>query len=301
MADNTIIITLAGMDDVGKKKKRQKAVPADLAPAGISASSSPFFSLSKRNKKKKRRNINPDSTTIASSQAPPNPNPSITISKADHNATLRLLKTMDWTMAKNTSRRNVIRTDDKDTPRNKMGKPYCMSFIFGRNMKDPTGSLSYWSQKYPQVYEKLQALMAKYDPSFHFTHITLNCNLRCKRHTDGGNAGPSYIAAFGDFQGGGLIVEQPGGGLPEQTLNCRSQFVKFNGKTQPHETSKFKGERFTLVYYTSDIVPPTVDRRRPATSKLAASSEAEDQNISSDFAEKFEAMKAKLGRKKRKR
>jgi hypothetical protein len=46
---------------------------------------------------------------------------------------------MDWQMAKNTSRRNVIRSDDPSTPRNSRNKPYCMSFIFGRNMKDPTG------------------------------------------------------------------------------------------------------------------------------------------------------------------
>ena len=200
-------------------------------------------------------------------------------------------------MAKNTSRRNVIRADDRDTPRNQKNKPYCMSFVFGRNMKDPKGGLSWWSTKYPDVYAKLRALMSKYDPDFHYTHITLNRNLRCKRHTDGGNAGPSYIAAFGRFQGGGLIVEPPGGGRPETTLDCQSKFVMFNGKTQPHETAPFTGERFTLVYYTSDIVldKGAVDRR--AASRFAA--DAED--VSPRFAEKFEAMKAKLARRTKRR
>ena len=159
-------------------------------------------------------------------------------------------------MAKNTSRRNVIRHDDPSTPRNRMNKPYCMSFIFGRNMKDPDGSMSYWSAKYPKVYSELRDLMAKYDRDFGYTHITLNRNLRCKRHTDGGNAGPSYIAGFGDYRGGGLLVEPPGGGgsSDETTvLDLRGRFVTFNGKTQPHETLAFEGERFTLVYYTSDI------------------------------------------------
>jgi hypothetical protein len=163
---------------------------------------------------------------------------------------------MDWEMAKNTSRRNVIRHDDPSTPRNHMNKPYCMSFIFGRNMKDPDGSMSYWSLKYPKVYSELRDLMARYDRDFGYTHITLNRNLRCKRHTDGGNAGPSYIAGFGDYRGGGLLVEPPGGGgsSDETTvLDLRGRFVTFNGKTQPHETLAFEGERFTLVYYTSDI------------------------------------------------
>jgi hypothetical protein len=175
-----------------------------------------------------------------------------------------------------------------------MNKPYCMSFIFGRNMKDPTGSLSFWSVRYPEVYSELRSLMAKYDPSFDYTHITLNRNLRCKKHTDGGNAGPSYIAAFGDFTGGELLVEKPGGGMPATIMNLKSQFVMFNGKTQPHETLAFTGERFTLVYYTSDIKSEegAVDRRRIASVGEAA-------GLSSDFAAKFNEIKAKLGRKKR--
>jgi len=220
----------------------------------------------------------------------------------------KILQSMDWTMAKNTSRRNVIRAEDDTTPRNEMGKPYCMSFIFGRNMKDPKASLSFWSIKYPKVYTELQKLMSNYDPSFQYTHITLNYNLRCKRHTDGGNLGPSYIAAFGNFDGGELIVEveqhQPSGGIHKSTttdrhLDLKSRFVKFNGKTQPHETSPFHGDRYTLVYYTSDIVPPLVDRRAVSVSSIKA--EEHKMNPDSSLAKKFEAIKAKLGQRKKPR
>jgi hypothetical protein len=226
-------------------------------------------------------------------------NSTIPISRADHDATLALLQTMDWNKAQNTSRRNVIRADDPSTPRNKMNKPYCMSFIFGRNMKDPAGGLSWWSTQYPKVYEKLRTLMTKYDPNFVYTHITLNRNLRCKRHTDGGNAGPSYIAAFGNFIGGGLMVEPPGGGQPETLLDLHSNFVMFNGKTQPHETAPFTGERFTLVYYTSDIAPEegAVDRRRRHVVPGAAAAEAEGVSVS--LTQKFREIKAKLGTRTR--
>ncbi len=127
---------------------------------------------------------------------------SIAISKADHDSTLALLGTIDWDMAKNTSRRNVIRRDDSNTPRNDRNRPYCTSFVMGRNMKDPAGGMSYWSTAYPEVYDELRNLIGRYDPNFAYTHITLNRNLRCKRHTDGGNAGPSYIIGFGDYAGG---------------------------------------------------------------------------------------------------
>lgn len=173
-------------------------------------------------------------------------------------------------------------------------------------MKDPNGSLSFWSTKYPQIYKELQSLMHKYDPSFKYTHITLNYNLRCKRHTDGGNAGPSYIAAFGAFQGGQLIVgnefDQKIGHPLVQTnrdkyLDLKSKFVKFNGKTQPHETAPFTGDRYTLVYYTSDIIPPVLDRR--VSSTTIKPQEKQGLNPDSMFAKKFEAMKAKLSNRKR--
>ena len=283
--------------------KVQSRSPPPPPPLSSSSSSSSSYSSSssspstsshaRRNTKKKSNNANGS-------------NPSIPISKSDHDSTLALLRSMDWEMAKNTSRRNVIRHDDPSTPRNRMNKPYCMSFIFGRNMKDPDGSMSYWSAKYPQVYSKLRDLMARYDRDFGYTHITLNRNLRCKRHTDGGNAGPSYIAGFGDYRGGGLLVEPPGGGgsSDETTvLDLRGRFVTFNGKTQPHETLAFEGERFTLVYYTSDIksggggsegttTGTFADRRRGGITAASA------EGVSSDMAAKFNEIKARLGKKK---
>ena len=270
--------------DVSKRSDgNSDSSPAAAAPATVDASSA-----SNSNKKKKRKL----QLQLQAQSPSPAIHFSIPIAIADHDATLALLKTMDWSLAKNTSRRNVIRGDDPSTPRNHRNKPYCMSFIFGRNMKDPTGSLSYWSVKYPEVYAELRNLMFKYDSAFGYTHITLNRNLRCKRHTDGGNAGPSYIAAFGAYAGGELLVEQPGGGMPETLLDLKSKFVMFNGKTQPHETLAFTGERFTLVYYTSDIKSEegAVDRRRIASVGAAG--------VSSDFAAKFNEIKATLGKKK---
>lgn len=166
-------------------------------------------------------------------------------------------------------------------------------------MKDPEGSLSFWSTKYPRVYAALQMLMKKYDPGFNYTHITLNYNLRCKRHTDGGNEGPSYIAAFGNFTGGELIVgveqnKQKESPSNDRYLDLKSRFVKFNGKTQPHETAPFTGDRYTLVYYTSDIVPPVLDRRAISKPK-----DAHELDPESSFAKKFKAMKAKLGQRKK--
>ena len=237
-------------------------------------------------KKKKRKRINTNTTNKKQKLGI-----TVTVSKIDHDSILSSLRSIDWSDAKNTSRRNVIRTTDSATPRTAQGKPYCQSFIFGRNMKDPNGGMSWWSTEYPTQYEALKQLMVKYVPSFNFTHITLNRNLRCARHQDKGNLGPSFIVGFGPFKGGALIVEDEGGGR-ERVYNVKSQLVSFNGATQPHETKAYTGERFTIVYYTSTIKP-------------SASGGGRQRNTikpSDGMSNKFQEMKkALLSKKKKKR
>ena len=63
----------------------------------------------------------------------------------------------------------------------------------------------------------------------------MNYNLRCERHLDKGNSGPSQIISFGKFRGGRLLLEDEGGGNA-QHVSCYRKFVHFNGATQPHET-----------------------------------------------------------------
>jgi hypothetical protein len=162
----------------------------------------------------------------------------------------------------------------------------------------------------------------------------VNKNLRCKRHTDGGNAGLSYIAGFGNYTGGELIVEEEqqhssststiansssnerSSGAPskpkkEYKLDLKSKFVLFNGKTQPHETCAFSGsDRYTLVYYTSEIntkannttadnkIDSSIDRRSAAAAAAAASTTSRSSDgISPTLVMKFQQMKAKLNKK----
>jgi hypothetical protein len=125
------------------------------------------------------------------------------VTEEEHSRAVALLRGVQWERVRNTSRRNVIREE---------GAKFCMSFIFGRNMKDPDGALSYWSIQYPELYSFFNALMKRIHPTHRYTNITVNKNLQCKRHTDGGNTGNSYIVAFGTYTGGRLFVEKRGGG-----------------------------------------------------------------------------------------
>jgi hypothetical protein len=306
------------VDEVERGNKRHitsTVLSSSLMTAAATASKSSSSSRKKKKMTNKMKDNNPPT------------HPSISISKVDHDTTLQLLSSLDWEMAKNTSRRNVIRPTD--APRNAHNTPYCQSFIFGPNMKDPNNTPSYWSIQYPDIYTAFQGLMTKYNPHFRYTHITVNKNLRCKRHTDGGNAGLSYIAGFGNYTGGELIVEEEqqhssststianssrigSSGAPskpkkEYKLDLKSKFVLFNGKTQPHETCSFSGDRYTLVYYTSEINTKTnnttadnkidcsIDRR--STAAAASTTSSSNDGISSKLVMKFQQMKAKLNKK----
>jgi hypothetical protein len=200
-----------------------------------------------------------------------------------------LLREVNWAKCQNTSRRNVIRVGDPKTPKNAVGKEYCHSFIFGKNMKDSTGGLSYWSVEYPELYAFFQALINRVHPEHSYTNITVNKNLVCKKHTDGGNTGRSYIIAFGKFTGGRLIIEKKGGGDP-RPVDIFRKFVPFEGSTQPHETEAFEGERYSAVFYTSNIVPTEiVPRHRPATISTTTSDVTEGTGVRSETGGKMEA------------
>ena len=207
----------------------------------------------KKKKEKKKKTISGSTSSSASTYETLPLETAVALTRADHDAILAHLRSMKWDECKNTSRRNVIREDASQ--RTPQGKPYCRSFIFGRNMKDPQGRMSWWSTEYPEQYKAMRDLVRKYVPGFRFSHITVNKSLRCKRHRDRGNAGPSLIAGFGPFHGGRLIVERPGGGQPEVAHDIKGKLVSFNGATQPHETAPFTGERYTLVWYQTTIQP----------------------------------------------
>jgi hypothetical protein len=225
------------------------------------------------------------------------------ITDEEHDTAVRLLREVNWNKCQNTSRRNVIRNGDPKTPRNSMGKEYCHSFIFGKNMKDSTGGLSYWSTEYEELYAFFQALIHRVHPEHHYTNITVNKNLVCKKHTDGGNTGRSYIISFGKFTGGRLIIEKKGGGDP-RPVDIYRKFIAFEGSLQPHETEAYEGERYSAVFYTSNIVPTeTAPRKRPAallSGGSAPAGGASGSGVSAEDAgtlamkQKFQDMKKKL-------
>jgi len=86
---------------------------------------------------------------------------------------------------------------------------------------------------------------------FEYSTITINKNLKAKKHTDGGNSGFGGITFLGDFTGGGLYVYNKDN---KPTLyDTHNKLIIFNGANLAHKTETFKGERFALIYYNQQF------------------------------------------------
>jgi len=96
---------------------------------------------------------------------------------------------------------------------------------------------------------------------FCFSGININHNYAGRRHRDAGNEGPSAIKAIGKFSGGKLNYfpkdfKEPGRCEVEDldpkdsvALDLSKKFAFFNGNNA-HGVQPFKGERFSLVYFS---------------------------------------------------
>ena len=104
--------------------------------------------------------------------------------------------------------------------------------------------------KYRELYKETRKLMKLKDPQFKFSSIQFNKNHRSAKHSDAKNTGVSNIIGLGDYTGGELIVYDKEGKNPIKR-NIKNRFYKFDGSLYPHETAPFKGERYSLVFYST--------------------------------------------------
>jgi hypothetical protein len=103
--------------------------------------------------------------------------------------------------------------------------------------------------RYPELLNAIIALGNQVVPKgWKYSAITLNHNVKAKKHKDGSNVGDSVIVAVGEFEGGGLYVYDPDG-KNETLLDIKDNPYMFNGSIYPHKTQPFKGNRYTLVFF----------------------------------------------------
>ena len=104
------------------------------------------------------------------------------------------------------------------------------------------------NKRRPALYKALVQFAEKALPEdFHWNTITLNKDVKARRHTDGQNVGESYIIGFGDYTGGYLRTYIDESDYIAHDIKDRA--LKFNGALVPHETEDFTGTRYTIIFY----------------------------------------------------
>jgi len=105
------------------------------------------------------------------------------------------------------------------------------------------------NRDYPDVLRALAHFGNCVVPSgWTYNAITLNHGVKANKHKDTRNLGPSVIIGIGDFTGGDIKVWDKDDKDPK-VFNLHDKPVMFNGGLLYHQTTPFKGDRYTMVFY----------------------------------------------------
>lgn len=101
--------------------------------------------------------------------------------------------------------------------------------------------LSYYSKKYPELYQKVKEYGEQVCP-FPFQSIHINHNVTCPPHKDTSNQQLSLIVSFGRYTGGELVIEG-------EVHNTFENPVIFNGAEKEHWNLPHDGDKYSLVFF----------------------------------------------------
>jgi hypothetical protein len=97
----------------------------------------------------------------------------------------------------------------------------------------------------PKLYYHLQEFAKSY-VDISWTSITINQDYKCQPHRDKGNYGESFLVAFGDYEGGELVIHE---GDLSGSYNIRYKPIKTDFSKVLHSVKDFTGHRYSLVFY----------------------------------------------------
>jgi len=126
---------------------------------------------------------------------------------------------------------------------NRRGFPKHRSMTLGITRARFSGKvgLSYYSKKYPELYQALKELGERICP-FPFQSIHINHNVTCPPHKDTANQTLSCIIAYGEYTGGELVIE----GKVENTFETP---IIFNGAEKEHWNLPHEGNKYSIVFF----------------------------------------------------
>lgn len=100
--------------------------------------------------------------------------------------------------------------------------------------------ISYYSKKFPKLYELLLELGKKI--GFSFTSIHINHNVVCPPHKDKNNTEYSCIVSIGNYTGGKLIIN-------DIEYDTYLHPLVFDGKNNTHYNTPLEGNKYSFVFF----------------------------------------------------
>ena len=109
--------------------------------------------------------------------------------------------------------------------------------------------------------EILWALRPFLPDDFYFTSVQVNQNSVSEPHTDKNNEGPSVLVSVGDYEGGQFSY------VGFDPMMVRNKAVLIDG-CQEHHSTPYKGQRWSLVFFTHNSVHKLDPGQRGRLEKL---------------------------------
>jgi hypothetical protein len=103
------------------------------------------------------------------------------------------------------------------------------------------------------LYKLLLDFGASYVTDISWNAITVNQNYSAAPHRDRGNVGPSYLVAFGEYEGGALLMHE---GDLSGSHDVRHTPLITDFAAALHSVAPWTGNRCSLVFYTTANTPP---------------------------------------------
>ena len=117
-------------------------------------------------------------------------------------------------------------------------RPKGQDLMLSRESRQPT--------KKP-IYDLLKQLIKQHNPTFRYTSILVNNDVKTEYHFDKNNNGNSYCIGVGNFKGGGIDFKIDG---KVKNINNHNKWLHYNGKDWEHRTASYTGNRYALIYYS---------------------------------------------------
>ena len=127
--------------------------------------------------------------------------------------------------------------------------PRTMTLGKTRHLHTGEKKLSVATKRFPRLYKEIKFLIYLIDPTFKCNAIQVNENTIAERHKDNSNVGFSYLMGLGKYNGGLTKIYKNDDDEKGKTYSIKHKILYFDGSKLPHESTPFKGKRYSLVFF----------------------------------------------------